>query len=56
MDLVDSPVNKTIEVPDDIASKLTYGDAMNKLIFYDLNKIVANRNSWLEKWNERIAY
>ncbi len=56
MDLVDSPVNKTVIVPDDIASKLTYGDAMNKLIFYDLNKIVANRNSWLEKWNERIAY
>ncbi len=56
LDLVDSPTNKNVIVPDDIASKLTYGTSVNSLIFYDLNKIVANRDAWLEEWNERIAY
>ena len=53
MDLVDSPVNKLVKVPDEIAQKLTYGeDTIKKLIFYDVNFIVKHRDEWIAKWNE----
>jgi len=56
MDLVDSPVNKGVKVPKEIAEKLTYGEAqMKSLRFYDLNFIVKNRDKWLKIWNEKIA-
>ncbi len=56
MDLVDSPVNKEVKVPKEIAEKLTYGEEqMKSLRFYDLNFIVENRDKWLKIWNEKIA-
>ena len=56
MDLVDSPVNKEVKVPKDVAEKLTYGeDQIRSLRFYDLDFIVKHRDQWLKKWNEKIA-
>lgn len=55
MDLVDSPVNKNVKVPKEIAEKLTYGeDQIKALIFFDPNIIVEHRNEWIEKWNKMI--
>ena len=56
VDLVDSPVNVNVSVPEDKAEFLTIGaEQANALIFYDLDTIVRNRDAWLEKWNIRIA-
>lgn len=56
MDLVDSPVNKNVTVPEEKAQFLTVGaEQANSLIFYDLSTIVKNRDAWLEKWNNEIA-
>ncbi len=56
MDLVDSPVNKEVKVPEDIAQKLTYGEEqMKSLKFYNLDFIIQNRDKWLKIWNEKIA-
>ncbi len=56
MDLVDSPVNKDVKVPKEIAEKLTYGEEQIKsLRFYDVNFIVKNRDKWLKLWNKKIA-
>ncbi len=56
MDLVDSPVNKGVSVPENIAEKLTYGEKqMKSLRFYNLDFIVTHRDKWLKIWNEKIA-
>jgi len=56
MDLVDSPVNTKVVVPNEIAEKLTYGfDHINSLVFYDTNFIVENYDKWIDKWNNLIA-
>jgi len=55
MDLVDSPINKNVKVPKEIAEKLTYGeDHIKSLIFFDPNVIVDHRDEWIKKWNEMI--
>lgn len=56
LDLVDSPVNKKVQVPPEIAEKLTYGeDHIKSLVFYDIKFIVENYDRWINKWNEMIA-
>lgn len=56
MDLVDSPVNVNVVVPQQIAEKLTYGaDQIKSLIFYRTDFIVENYDRWINKWNELIA-
>ncbi|HOJ88294.1 MAG TPA: ABC transporter substrate-binding protein [Pseudothermotoga sp.] len=56
MDLVDSPVNVNVVVPQEIAEKLTYGvDHIKSLIFYKTDFIVENYDKWINKWNELIA-
>jgi putative spermidine/putrescine transport system substrate-binding protein len=55
MDLVDSPVNKNVVVPEDKAAFLTVGDEVASLIFYDIETIVRNREVWLEKWNKFLG-
>lgn len=56
MDLVDSPVNVNVIVPQEIAEKLTYGvDHIESLIFYRTDFIVENYDRWINKWNELIA-
>ena len=52
MDLIDSPTNTTVEVPDDIASLLTYGDMVDSLIFLDQAKLNDHAEEWLERWND----
>ena len=53
LDLVDSPTNMTVEVPDDIAPLLTYGkDLIDNLVFMDQGAINEVLDEWLERWNE----
>lgn len=53
LDLVDSPTNMTVEVPDDIAPLLTYGeDLIDSLVFMDQEAIAEVLDEWLERWNE----
>jgi putative spermidine/putrescine transport system substrate-binding protein len=56
LDLVDSPVNQNVKLPDDVAAKLTYGDdTIKSLIFLDDAKLAAKRASWIDRWNKLIA-
>lgn len=56
MDLVDSPVNQNVKLPDDIAAKLTYGDdTLKALVFLDDAKIGAKRAAWVDRWNKLMA-
>ncbi len=55
IDLVDSPVNKNVVVPEDKAAFLTVGDEAASLIFYDIETTVRNREVWLEKWNKFLG-
>jgi putative spermidine/putrescine transport system substrate-binding protein len=53
LDLVDSPTNMTVEVPEDIAPLLTYGeDLIDSLVFMDQEAINEQLDEWLERWNE----
>jgi len=52
MDLVDSPTNTGVEVPDDVGALLTYGDMIDSLIFLDQAKLNENAEEWLERWND----
>jgi len=53
LDLVDSPTNMTVEVPEDIAAKLTYGEELiGSLIFMDQAYLNENLDDWLERWND----
>jgi putative spermidine/putrescine transport system substrate-binding protein len=56
LDLVDSPTNKTVQVPADIAAKLTYGpEVVGALIFLDDAKVATVKAEWLKRWNEIFA-
>ena len=56
MSLVDSPSNKYVEVPDDVADRLTYGkEIIEQLIVLELPYILEVRDSWVERWNREIA-
>lgn len=53
MDLVDSPARPDVEVPADIADKLTYGEELiSSLHFFDLQEISDNQDEWIERWNQ----
>lgn len=53
LDLIDSPVNKFVELPADIATQLVYGEELiNSLIFFDTAYIVEHMDEWIEKWDE----
>ena len=56
MDLVDSPANKEVVLPDDKAELLTYGkEQVASLRFLPPQTLLANRESWLTRWNADIA-
>ncbi len=56
MDLVDSPTNMTVEVPDDVAAKLTYGqDMINSLTFMDSAFVSDHLEEWITRWNELLV-
>jgi putative spermidine/putrescine transport system substrate-binding protein len=54
--LVDSPANQYVEVPDDVADRLTYGkDVIEGLIVLDIPYILEVRDAWVDRWNREIA-
>ena len=56
LDLVDSPTNTTVEVPEDVATKLTYGeDIIDALIFLDFSETAQYQEEWIERWNEILT-
>ncbi len=56
LDLVDSPTNMTVEVPEDVAANLTYGsDIIDSLIFIDEAFAAANQEEWINRWNAILA-
>ncbi len=56
LDLVDSPANKNVKVPADIAAKLTYGDDVIKsLMFLNDQQIANKRQGWIDRWNKLMA-
>lgn len=53
VDLIDSPTNMTVEVPEEQAELLTYGeDLIDSLVFMDQVELVEVIDDWLERWNE----
>lgn len=53
LDLVDSPVNMLVTVPEDIATRLTYGeDLIKKLVFFPPAYIAEHMDEWLRRWDE----
>ncbi len=55
-DLVDSPANRKVKLPDEAAQNLTYGpDTTSHLKFIAPADILANRAAWLEGWNAHVA-
>ena len=51
-----TPTNKTVELPDDVAEQVVYGEEeVAKLVSFDANKIAENRPAWNEAWTRAIA-
>ncbi|MDE2818738.1 MAG: extracellular solute-binding protein [Chloroflexota bacterium] len=52
LDLIDSPVNATVELPEDICALLTCGDMLDTMIVLDQAQVSDRLEDWLERWNE----
>ncbi len=52
LDLIDSPVNATVELPEDICALLTCGEMLNTMIVLDQAEVSDRLEDWLERWNE----
>ena len=56
LDLVDSPTNMTVEVPEDVAANLTYGsDIIDSLLFIDEGFAAAHQEEWINRWNSILT-
>ncbi len=56
MDLVDSPVNKEVKLPPEVADVLTYGkDTAAALNLIPPTQMMLRRKSWVDGWNAKIA-
>lgn len=56
IDLVDSPVNKTVKLPANIASQLTVGlSQVAGLRFMDTDYILSQRDAWISRWNREVV-
>ena len=54
--LVDSPANKEVVVPPDIAANLTYGaETAESLKLIPSDVALDNREAWLAEWNEEVG-
>lgn len=54
--LVDSPVNMKVTVDDAVAESLTYGEDMaSQITFLPAAVQLDHRESWLTRWNEKVA-
>lgn len=49
--LGDSPVNKNVELSEEEASNLTYGDVVNSSKVLDYEYINSQMGSWIDSWN-----
>ena len=55
MAMIDSPANKEVKLPADVADNLTYGaDLINSLNIISPATIIANRDGWVKQWNEKV--
>ena len=52
LDLIDSPVNATVELPEDICALLTCGEMLDTMIVLDQAEVSDRLEDWLERWNE----
>jgi len=52
LDLIDSPVNATVELPEDICALLTCGEMLDTMIVLDQAQVSDRLEAWLERWNE----
>ena len=56
MKLVDSPANKDVKLPDDIANNLTYGEATAKSLKLIPSAVALDqRNGWVKEWNDKVG-
>ena len=56
MALVDSPVNKDVKLPNEVAEVLTYGaDTAKALNLIPPTQQLLHRKSWVDGWNAKIA-
>lgn len=54
-DLFFGPTNKEVEVSDEVAQKIVYGEeAVSKLEVLDWDYIISKRSEWTQKWNTEI--
>ncbi len=52
---LDSPANMRVDLAPEVAEPLTYGaDLINSLNMIAPADIIANRDAWLERWNENV--
>jgi len=52
LDLIDSPVNATVELPEDICALLTCGEMLDTMLVLDQAEVSDRLEDWLERWNE----
>ncbi len=52
LDLIDSPVNATVELPEETCALLTCGDMLDSMIVLDQAEVSDRLEDWLERWNE----
>ncbi|MCY4019654.1 MAG: extracellular solute-binding protein [Chloroflexi bacterium] len=52
LDLIDSPVNATVELPEETCALLTCGDMLDTMIVLDQAQVSDRLEDWLERWNE----
>lgn len=50
----ETPVNKTAKVPENTAFNIISPSDVENLIFFDIDKIAADRADWLKRWQEEI--
>ncbi len=52
LDLIDSPVNATVELPEETCALLTCGEMLDTMIVLDQAQVSERLADWLERWNE----
>ncbi|MCY4540148.1 MAG: extracellular solute-binding protein [Chloroflexi bacterium] len=52
LDLIDSPVNATVELPEDTCALLTCGEMLDTMIVLNQAEVTDRLEDWLERWNE----
>ena len=51
-DIFFSPCNKEVKLPEDVASKLVYGDDVDKLVTLDWPYILEQESDWTDRYNK----